>query len=309
MSVSRMRVPPPSAGSAVTVPPCASATWRTIASPRPEPGMPRAAGRAVEAVEDERQVLRRRSPGRGRGRSPRRRARSLRPRRRAGSTWRRCRAGSRSRARSSTGTPRISDSSSSGSNVTPGRLRRVRSIASAVDEVEPHVLRLRRRLVAARELDELRDQRRHLGQLLGHVPQQLLALAGRQRLVAGEHLDVRAQARQRRPQLVRGVGDELPLRPCGVLERAEHRVEGRGEPRELVRCRRRRSAARGRASPRPPRPSASAAAPARAPRARRAGRGRRRARSRRAAMSDQERADPTEDARRPPRATAPTWTA
>ncbi|MDX6555785.1 MAG: hypothetical protein QOD86_1980 [Miltoncostaeaceae bacterium] len=39
-----MRVPPPSAGSAVTSPPCASAMRRTIARPRPEPGMPRADG-------------------------------------------------------------------------------------------------------------------------------------------------------------------------------------------------------------------------------------------------------------------------
>jgi hypothetical protein len=37
-----MSVPPPSARSAVTSPPCASATWRTMASPSPDPGMPRA---------------------------------------------------------------------------------------------------------------------------------------------------------------------------------------------------------------------------------------------------------------------------
>jgi hypothetical protein len=38
----KMRVPPPSARSALTSPPCASATWRTMASPNPDPGMPRA---------------------------------------------------------------------------------------------------------------------------------------------------------------------------------------------------------------------------------------------------------------------------
>ena len=52
-----MSVPPPSARSATTLPPCDSATWRTIASPSPEPGRPRAARRAVEAVEDVREVL------------------------------------------------------------------------------------------------------------------------------------------------------------------------------------------------------------------------------------------------------------
>ena len=132
------------------------------------------------------------------------------------------------------GTPRTSDGSSVGREgdagaVAPGPLDRVGG-----DEVEPDVLGLARRLVAAGELDELGDQRRHLGQLLGDVAQQLLAVAGRQRLVAGEHLDVRAQARQRRPQLVRRVGDELALRARRVLERAEHRVERRRQARELV---------------------------------------------------------------------------
>lgn len=38
----RIRVPPPGARSALTRPPCWSATCRTIASPSPEPGRPRA---------------------------------------------------------------------------------------------------------------------------------------------------------------------------------------------------------------------------------------------------------------------------
>ena len=38
----RINVPPPAAGSAATLPPCCAATWRTIASPSPEPGRPRA---------------------------------------------------------------------------------------------------------------------------------------------------------------------------------------------------------------------------------------------------------------------------
>ena len=40
----RITVPPPGARSATTAPPWRSATWRTIASPRPEPGRPRAEG-------------------------------------------------------------------------------------------------------------------------------------------------------------------------------------------------------------------------------------------------------------------------
>ena len=39
---STKREPPPAPSSTATVPPCVSATWRTIARPRPEPGRPRA---------------------------------------------------------------------------------------------------------------------------------------------------------------------------------------------------------------------------------------------------------------------------
>ena len=41
-SFTRIAVPPPGAASAAIVPPCCSTTWRTIASPSPEPGRPRA---------------------------------------------------------------------------------------------------------------------------------------------------------------------------------------------------------------------------------------------------------------------------
>ena len=51
-----MRAPPRSF-SARMVPPSALTTWATMARPRPDPGSPRAAGGAVEAVEDVRQVL------------------------------------------------------------------------------------------------------------------------------------------------------------------------------------------------------------------------------------------------------------
>ncbi len=89
-------------------------------------------------------------------------------------------------------------------------------------------------LLASRELDQLGDQRRHLAELLDDVAQQSLALSGGKRAVAREHLDVRPQARERRSQLVRRVGDELALRPRRLFERAEHGVEARGEPAELV---------------------------------------------------------------------------
>ena len=49
-----------------------------------------------------------------------------------------------------------------------------------------------------------------------------------------QHVDVRLHARQRRTQLVRGVGDEAALRLDRVLECREHRVERRAESRELA---------------------------------------------------------------------------
>ena len=72
-------------------------------APRPPGGRSPARGRSpasraprrpVEAVEDVRQVLRRRCPARGRARAPRRPRTAPRRGRRAGSTWPRCRAGS-----------------------------------------------------------------------------------------------------------------------------------------------------------------------------------------------------------------------
>ena len=105
------------------------------------------------------------------------------------------------------------------------------------DQVEAHVSgRLGHRLgpSLAGELDQLADQGGHLVDLLDEVVQQLLARLRRQLVPAREDLDVRLQAGERRAQLVRGVGHELPLSPARVLERAEHRVEARRQPAELV---------------------------------------------------------------------------
>ena len=79
------------------------------------------------------------------------------------------------------------------------------------EQVEAHLLRLGDVLLPAREVDQLGDQRRHLAELLDQVVQEPLALSRWERAIARQHLDVRAQAGQRRAQLVRRVGDELPL--------------------------------------------------------------------------------------------------
>ena len=102
------------------------------------------------------------------------------------------------------------------------------------DDVEPDVLGLVRGFLGAGQLDQLRDQRRHLAELLDDVGEQPFPLARRQRALAGEHLDVGPEARERRAQLVRGVGDELSLLARRLLERGQHRVEACTEPAQLV---------------------------------------------------------------------------
>ena len=79
------------------------------------------------------------------------------------------------------------------------------------DEIETNRLGLVRMLLGAGELDQLRDQRRHLAELLDDVLQQPLPLVRRESALAREYLDVRPQAGQRRAELVRRVGDELTL--------------------------------------------------------------------------------------------------
>ena len=93
----------------------------------------------------------------------------------------------------------------------PGWLRAARRIASSATRSSRTSSSCGGLLLAARELGQLADQLGHLAELLDHVAQELRALRRRQPLARREHLDVRAQARQRRPQLVRGVLDELPL--------------------------------------------------------------------------------------------------
>ncbi len=109
------------------------------------------------------------------------------------------------------------------------------------DQVQAHVLGVRARLLAAREVDQVVHQQRQLLDLLDHVVQQPPALAGVHVLRLLQDLDVRAQAGDRCAQLVRGVGHELALRVHGgverahrLLERVEHRVEARRQPPDLI---------------------------------------------------------------------------
>src|SRR5206468_9061393 len=87
---------------------------------------------------------------------------------------------------------------------------------------------------AARELEQAGDQPTHLLRLAVEVVEQAPTLVRVELEVAAQDVDVRLQARQRRAQLVGGIGDEAPLCLERLLERGEHRVEGGAQGRELV---------------------------------------------------------------------------
>jgi hypothetical protein len=100
--------------------------------------------------------------------------------------------------------------------------------------VEADVLEMKVPLAAAGELDDVGDECCQLVELSGDIAQEAFAVAFAQRDALAEEVDVRAQARERSAQFVRGVGDELPLRADRSLERVEHGVERRPEAAELV---------------------------------------------------------------------------
>ena len=83
--------------------------------------------------------------------------------------------------------------------------------------------------VAAGQLEERGDEIAHLVGFALEIGEQLPALRRVESLLLLQHLDVRLEARQRRSQLVRRVGDETALIFDRLLERRQHRVERRSE--------------------------------------------------------------------------------
>ena len=123
----------------------------------------------------------------------------------------------------------------------PGALRRARASDSAATPSRRTSSVVGARLVAAGELDQVADERAELLALLDDVGEQAPAILGLELDLLEQDLDVGAQARHRRAQLVRGVGDELALGADGLVERlarglqaVEHRVEVGGELADLV---------------------------------------------------------------------------
>ena len=235
--------PPSGALAAPTEPPCCSATWRDDRQAEPAALPPARARAAVEAVEHVRQVLGRRCRGRGRGRGRRRRRRDLdraAARRMAGGVVeqvvdRAAEALGHARRRPPA---RATGSKRDAGEVAP-RARRATPSTTWSSRTSSAVAE---RQVAAGELDQVADQRAQLLALLDARRRAAARARPRSRLLVREqHLDVRAQARDRRAQLVGGVGDQLALGPdrlvervARVLEPLEHRVEARRELADLV---------------------------------------------------------------------------
>ena len=122
------------------------------------------------------------------------------------------------------------------------------------EQVEAQRLAGLRQLVATGELGQVADEVGELLQLHQDVVDQHGAVLGAQLVDAADHLEVRPQAGQRRPQLVRRVEHQLALRAARRLEGFEQAVEGAAQPAELVGAARGRGGARRPSSPpRPPR--------------------------------------------------------
>ena len=88
--------------------------------------------------------------------------------------------------------------------------------------------------VEAGQREQIVGQPRHpVDRALDHRRRRGSALVGRLGVGEGE-VEIGLDDRERRPQLVRGVGDEAPLRREGEVESRQHRVERVREPLQLV---------------------------------------------------------------------------
>ena len=277
-STSRNLAPRPASDATVAVPPCASTIDATIDNPRPLPPLARDrdGSDAVEPLEhagqvvggDARPVVRHVerhavlvADGRQRRRACPRGvcARALASR--FPTAWR-----SRSSSPSTAVSPWIV--SSTGHSGCSIRASSTRSAATAA-EVDRLALQ-RPALVEPGEQQHVVDQDAHPGRVVLDPPHHDVQVLGPLGGAAAEQLGVAAHGGQRRPQLVRRVGDEAPqpvLRPLALGERlldlGQHLVQRAAQParpRCAGRCSRRAATGRRRRSRRPSARSGPAAA-------------------------------------------------
>ena len=232
--------PPPGTGSADTVPPWASTTARTIESPSPEPGVSavRSTASAPERLEELLHPLRSdlRSPEltRSSATGPRSPVRiSTQP---AGTL---CRTAFSTRfpatRSSSTGSPTVgagarcsADPQPPAHRLGPRRGQGGHDHVGKIHRADGGGVDGRGHLAAGQQEQPGDQVVRPPGGLADHLahPPEL----GDVRVRVGEgHVDLGPQHRQRRAQLVAGVGDEAALRVERRLQPVEHRVEARGQ--------------------------------------------------------------------------------
>ena len=89
-------------------------------------------------------------------------------------------------------------------------------------------------LVGVGEQEQILDQPLHAIDLGARDPLHAPDLVGVRILLHGQDLELAAEDRQRRPQLVRGVGQERVLPSERLLQRVEHLVERPGQDADLV---------------------------------------------------------------------------
>ena len=232
-------MPPPSAGPAVTVPPCDSTTCWTMASPRPGPGRAASSRRAVEAVEHVREVLGRdaRPVVADRHLAVRRLHLDLAPARAPlGSVVEHVGDGAEHAlghaADERLGCLRL--------ELDPGRVQ-VRPLDRVLDEqVEPHVLDRVLALAVAGEVDDVGDRARSAPRAASRrrpAPSSARRRVARRARAARRSCAARSTAcaarATRRPRAAAA--------PAATPRaRAEHRVEARAQPAQLVVLGRRR---------------------------------------------------------------------
>ena len=132
------------------------------------------------------------------------------------------------------GSPLTTVGSSERWNVRSGKRRSKRSTSGVDERVELDVVEALGRPRSAGELDDVADEAGQLVELADDVGAKRGQVGGRSRSRVLEHLDVRAEARDRGAQLVARVGDQVALRRGRSLERVERAVEAACEARELV---------------------------------------------------------------------------
>ena len=119
-------------------------------------------------------------------------------------------------------------------NGVVGASARARATASAASSSRRSVSGRSGRACAARQLHEPGDEAAELVELHAEVGGQAAPLVGVEVDVEGQQLDVGAQGREGRAELVGGVRDELVLRVAGLLQAGQQLVEDARQPRGLV---------------------------------------------------------------------------